>query len=196
METAAVDDLPVLLEIERASYSHPWTRRNFEGELRAASGPLPGGARSGGGGRGRPRAARLLRLPDGGGRDAPHEPDRGAAGSKAAASAAFFSRWPLDLAARRGCPTALLEVRESNTRALALYRTAGFVQAGRRPGYYNHPREDALLLARPLAAGCRQTDLEIAPRRVLASHHGDAVSAVSTPEIRRYGGANGRPGTG
>lgn len=41
-----------------------------------------------------------------------------------------------------------LEVRESNTAAIALYERAGFVQAGRRKDYYQAPKEDALLLTR------------------------------------------------
>ncbi len=38
-----------------------------------------------------------------------------------------------------------LEVRASNTAALALYRSLGFVEEGRRPRFYSHPTEDALL---------------------------------------------------
>lgn len=44
-----------------------------------------------------------------------------------------------------------LEVRPSNTAAIALYEKRGFVQAGRRKGYYTDPREDALLLTRTFA---------------------------------------------
>ncbi len=39
-----------------------------------------------------------------------------------------------------------LEVRVSNTAAIALYTKMGFVEVGRRPGYYHNPREDALIL--------------------------------------------------
>lgn len=39
-----------------------------------------------------------------------------------------------------------LEVRASNAAAQALYQKLDFVQAGRRPKYYAHPREDALIL--------------------------------------------------
>ena len=39
-----------------------------------------------------------------------------------------------------------LEVRASNDSAIALYEKMGFCLAGRRPGYYRNPREDALIL--------------------------------------------------
>ncbi len=38
-----------------------------------------------------------------------------------------------------------LEVRAGNLAAVALYRKAGFEQVGRRPHYYEHPPDDALL---------------------------------------------------
>lgn len=41
-----------------------------------------------------------------------------------------------------------LEVRPSNTAALALYASQGFRQVGRRPKYYQKPTEDALLLTK------------------------------------------------
>jgi ribosomal-protein-alanine acetyltransferase len=51
-------------------------------------------------------------------------------------------------AAQRGTRSLYLEVRESNSGARALYESRGFVAVGRRRGYYQHPREDALLLRR------------------------------------------------
>ena len=39
-----------------------------------------------------------------------------------------------------------LEVRASNTPAIALYEKLGFQEIGRRPKYYRNPREDALIL--------------------------------------------------
>jgi len=41
-----------------------------------------------------------------------------------------------------------LEVRPSNTPAVALYQKHGFREVGRRPNYYDNPKEDALLLTR------------------------------------------------
>ncbi len=45
-----------------------------------------------------------------------------------------------------GAGTVWLEVRESNAAARALYRQAGFTEAGRRRKYYRAPVEDALVL--------------------------------------------------
>jgi len=41
-----------------------------------------------------------------------------------------------------------LEVRKSNTAAIAMYEKYGFQQAGLRKGYYQHPREDAIIMTR------------------------------------------------
>ena len=41
-----------------------------------------------------------------------------------------------------------LEVRPSNTAAVALYEKHGFTEAGRRKNYYENPTEDALLLTK------------------------------------------------
>jgi [ribosomal protein S18]-alanine N-acetyltransferase len=55
-----------------------------------------------------------------------------------------------DVARERGIQTMFLEVRASNERALDLYRRFGFSDVGRRKGYYDHPREDALIMAAKL----------------------------------------------
>lgn len=67
-------------------------------------------------------------------------------------------------ACRLGCEQAatraILEVRASNDAARSLYAQMGFVQVGRRPQYYTHPTEDALLMEmNPLVLpGRRQPD--------------------------------------
>ena len=58
-------------------------------------------------------------------------------------------------AATRGAARVFLEVADDNMAARALYARAGFVEAGRRPGYYagaGGGRRDALLLALNLTA--------------------------------------------
>lgn len=54
----------------------------------------------------------------------------------------------LEAAARDGIRTVYLEVRDSNAAARALYAAHGFVEVGRRRGYYQRPTEDALILQR------------------------------------------------
>ena len=53
----------------------------------------------------------------------------------------------LQWAAETGSERVLLEVRDSNLRAIELYRALGFMEEGRRLGYYSFPTEDALVMA-------------------------------------------------
>lgn len=46
---------------------------------------------------------------------------------------------------KNGVKCLTLEVRASNEAAIQLYDKLGFLQVGRRPGYYSIPREDALI---------------------------------------------------
>ena len=46
----------------------------------------------------------------------------------------------------KGAKRLALEVRASNAPAIALYGKMGFCPVGRRPGYYRHPKEDALIM--------------------------------------------------
>ena len=54
-----------------------------------------------------------------------------------------------------GLASLWLEVRQSNTRALALYRRRGFTEVGLRKGYYpaRSGREDAVVMSLALGAG-------------------------------------------
>ena len=51
-------------------------------------------------------------------------------------------------AAQNGARHFSLEVRAGNAPALALYQRLGLRPEGRRPRYYTHPEEDALILGR------------------------------------------------
>jgi [ribosomal protein S18]-alanine N-acetyltransferase len=53
----------------------------------------------------------------------------------------------ISAASQRHVERILLEVRESNVAARALYDKVGFQLNGRRKAYYSHPEEDALLFA-------------------------------------------------
>lgn len=52
--------------------------------------------------------------------------------------------------AEKGVKTLLLEVRISNEPAKELYQKLGFEIVGKRPRYYEKPREDALILRKEL----------------------------------------------
>lgn len=52
----------------------------------------------------------------------------------------------LQTAKNEGIKRIFLEVRQSNAAAIRLYEKAGFVTTGRRKSYYRDPDEDALLL--------------------------------------------------
>ncbi|HUF25727.1 MAG TPA: ribosomal protein S18-alanine N-acetyltransferase [Gemmatimonadaceae bacterium] len=56
----------------------------------------------------------------------------------------------LDAARRRRIGSVFLEVRDSNAGARALYASRGFVEIGRRRGYYRKPVEDAVVMRRTL----------------------------------------------
>ena len=56
-------------------------------------------------------------------------------------------------AQRRGGEFLSLEVRPSNRAAVALYTKLGFVEEGRRRGFYTDPTEDALILTRRFGKG-------------------------------------------
>lgn len=53
-------------------------------------------------------------------------------------------------ATQTGCTAITLEVRASNTAAIALYESMDFTHVGTRKAYYTNPAEDALILTRSL----------------------------------------------
>ena len=54
-----------------------------------------------------------------------------------------------------------LEVRASNYDAIALYGSRGFRSAGRRKNYYEHPREDAIIMTRDFYAVSAEAGEEV-----------------------------------
>ena len=51
-----------------------------------------------------------------------------------------------------------LEVRASNYDAIALYGSRGFRSAGRRKNYYEHPKEDAIIMTKEFEYGTETAD--------------------------------------
>jgi [ribosomal protein S18]-alanine N-acetyltransferase len=144
LERAREDDLEALLDLERRSFTHPWTAQHFREEISP------------------PGALLVLR-----GRAASLAPGRGilaycayrlvgeelnvlnlavAAPHRRRGLARWLLSFALAAGSRRGARRALLEVRRSNGAALALYQGMGFQVHSVRRGYYTDPGEDALVL--------------------------------------------------
>lgn len=141
MRMATEADLPAILRIEHQSFNAPrWTEENYRSMIfreRAKVYPLLGVAEI------NSEVAGFI---------AGHVLSGEECHLESIAVATVFQRrgigramvqWLLHHAGNVPC---LLEVRESNTAALALYRSTGFLPVGRRKNYYSHPTEDALLL--------------------------------------------------
>ena len=64
----------------------------------------------------------------------------------------------LKFAEANGLAFLTLEVRESNYAAIALYGSRGFRGAGRRKNYYEHPKEDAIIMTREFGDGTETAD--------------------------------------
>ncbi|HWB77792.1 MAG TPA: ribosomal protein S18-alanine N-acetyltransferase [Nannocystaceae bacterium] len=136
IRSAHADDLDAIAAIEAASFDRPWTREIFAQELARSIARLDV--------LGTPAIAfactwhvvdeaHLLRIAV-----APEHRRRGLA--------RVLVRTVLARAAELGCTHVDLEVAADNAPALALYHALGFVEVGRRTGYYATPPADALLM--------------------------------------------------
>ena len=134
------DEVDEILEVERASFTNPWTRDMYLSEL----------ANEG--------VSYVYAARDADGRiigfcsfwrvfDELHINNLAVAPAhrRTGAGAALLAR-ALTEGATLGAARATLEVRRSNEAALRLYERFGFSVAGVRRGYYTHPLEDALVL--------------------------------------------------
>jgi len=146
LEAARAEDVPALLALERLCFSQPWTARNFRdamadperGQLLVLRAPFP---------REDPGRGVLAYCSFQTVLDEMHV--HNLAVDPAAQGRGLGRRLLvlcLDIAARRGAETALLEVRQSNWAAQRLYRSLGFQGVAVRRGYYTQPSEDALIL--------------------------------------------------
>ena len=132
--------LPQIAALERQCFSAPWTEGMLEEELY------------------NPQASFLVAEAEDGG-------VLGYAGLHAVLDEGYIDNVAVEPDARRhGVASALLEVfcrfaqanlafltlevRKSNAPAIALYTRHGFEQVGIRPGYYDRPREDAVIMTR------------------------------------------------
>jgi [ribosomal protein S18]-alanine N-acetyltransferase len=144
----SLHDLDAIEQIENAVYPTPWSRSMFAGELAKPSSLSLGGFD--------PDSGRLIAyLIVSRYVDAWHIMNLAVhPGWRRAGVASRLLDELLDLTAedrRRGYT---LEVRVSNTSAIALYERFGFEASGVRRGYYTDNREDALIMWKdPIAEG-------------------------------------------
>ncbi len=139
-----LEDLPAVLDIERQSYSYPWSQGIFQDTFRA--GYLMLGVESDGWLAGYAVLAILF--------DEAHLLNlcvRPA--SRGQGHARVMLRTLVEVAGQRDLQRLVLEVRDSNRAARQLYQDEGFVLVGRRPGYYpdGGKPEDAVVMALALA---------------------------------------------
>lgn len=134
-------DVADVAAVEQTAFAFPWSRGNFEDSLK--SGHLGIVLRDGG----NEVAGYLILMPV---VDEMHLLNVTVA---PVWQRQGLGRWLLRLAVAltlaHGFGSLLLEVRPSNTRAIALYRRVGFAEIGRRKRYYpaeNNTREDALVM--------------------------------------------------
>ncbi len=153
LRQAGPRDLPALVALEAACYTHPWTVAQIAEEMAVAP---PGGVfvleaaprREGLRDLCAYCAFRLVL-------DEMHVMNLAVAPpARRRGLGRRLLRFALRRAARAGAKTAFLELRAGNEGALALYESLGFRRLSRRRAYYRQPVEDALVLVREgLAAG-------------------------------------------
>ncbi len=141
---ATLKDLSTILEIEHASFEHPWSKESLAGELsdplssiiiaKSSSNPDVCGYSCY---KIIPPEAELLRIA------VRHE------GRRQGTAQALLNEM-FRLLRLRQVVTVYLEVSEINRAAIALYKKSGFLVTGSRPGYYDHGTTAALLLQRDL----------------------------------------------
>lgn len=137
------DDLPRLMEIERAGFRHPWSEQQLRTELTNAWSTMLAAVEAGPDGAERMAGyvivwvvhdeLHVLNVAT-----APEDRRRGV-GRALMEEAHRLGR-------SRACRLSTLEVRRSNAPAIALYRALGYRQVGMRPRYYTEENEDALLM--------------------------------------------------
>ena len=131
-------DLREVAEIERRSYSLPWSAFTFRSLLRRSNTVLLVAEEN----KGVAGYAALWLAAD--------EAELGnlavRPGRRGRGIGRTLLRHVLEEAVQRGAQAVFLEVRESNAVARRLYEASGFRIVGSRPDYYASPREDALIM--------------------------------------------------
>ena len=139
-------EIPQIEALEKACFSMPWTEDQLKGQLRdnqhefiaavSASGTVLG------------YIGMMHVLDEGYISNVAVSPGNRRRGIGDALILALLKR-----CAALGLSFVTLEVRAGNTPAIALYEKHGFARVGLRKNYYDHPREDALLMTKYLNRG-------------------------------------------
>ena len=133
----AMQHLAGVAALEKAVFSHPWSERSLEllcGETAFGFVALEGEDVTAYGGM-------LTVLDEGQITNIATHPNYRRQGLAAKVLSAL-----LEQARAKGILSVTLEVRASNTAAIALYQKFGFSAVGKRPRFYTHPTEDALIM--------------------------------------------------
>jgi ribosomal-protein-alanine N-acetyltransferase len=154
LDAATAADIEALLEIERRSFTHPWTEGNFREVVsdpsRAFALVLRETRVSAVGERSAVVAYCIYQVVA----DEMHILDLAVGPEQRRRGLArWLLEYALDRARRGGAQRAFLEVRRGNEPALALYRSLGFRVLDERRDYYRDPGEDALVLERSGLSG-------------------------------------------
>ena len=142
-----LEDVPAVMDIEQESFSNPWPEEAFLEEIRkndfshpTVACPISSGERLIGGYCVPWVVFNELHIQN----VAVHLLHRGRGLGRHLVEEA------LGLGRLNGCRVALLEVRESNAIARALYVSMGFQEAGKRRRYYSRPPEHAIVYQKNL----------------------------------------------
>ena len=140
-------DLPAVLEIERLSFPNPWQESTFRGEIqhRPISFPLVVVHQT----LGRVIGYIIFWVI---GEDVQINNIAVHPDFRRMGIGEWILRQVIAEVKFRGARLITLEVRPSNTPALALYKKLGFKMMGIRKGYYSFPPEDAIVLGLRLTA--------------------------------------------
>ena len=135
---ARLTDIPEIAEIERASFSDPWSASSFRSLIGLPSTWFAVAERDG-----RVVGYSVLLV-------AADEAELGniaiAESERRRGVGQHLLEATIRAARQLGAASIYLEVRDSNDAAKSLYAASGFQEVGRRRGYYRRPLEDAIVL--------------------------------------------------
>lgn len=136
--SAQQEMLPAIVAIEEACFFHPWSLAALEGELAQSDARIVCALY---GEKVAAYGSMRMVLEEASIGNIACLPDFRGQGAGGLVLDALIAR-----AKESGLERMLLEVRPSNTAAIALYRGRGFVELGYRKGFYRDPTEDALMM--------------------------------------------------